>query len=130
MKFIAGTDSSDTYTMFGCGQWESMTSSIAYAIAGAVITTQYAASTPKTALGSVTSSVQSTKTTMGEYTPSSTSSQAASPSPAPATSVPSGVNTAGAIGGALGGFASVVVACLAVWKFWTKQKKEKEPLNP
>jgi hypothetical protein len=24
----------------------------------------------------------------------------------------------------------VVVACLAVWKFWTKQKKEKEPLNP
>jgi len=113
--------------MFGCDSWEG-TTTIAYPLAGAVITTQpgTGGSAQKTTLESVTLQVASTTT--AEYSPSSVSSPSGSSNPAAASSVPSGVNIAAAIGGALGGFASVVVAILAVYKFWSKKKKE--PLNP
>jgi hypothetical protein len=109
--------------MFGCETWEG-TTSIAYPIAGAAVITTQSSASPVSSAGSA----QKTTLEPVEYTPTSTTSQStASPSSAPVSSVPSGADTAAAIGGALGGFASVVVAILAVYKFWTKNKK---PLNP
>jgi hypothetical protein len=111
--------------MFGCESWEG-TASIGYLVAGAAaITTQSSApleSSGQTTRGSVALPVPSTVTV--EYIPPSTSPQSTS---SPASTVPSGVNTAAAIGGALGGFASVVLAILAVHKVWTKNKGK--PLN-
>jgi hypothetical protein len=127
VKFIA--DSSDTYTMFGCDSWEGPTT-VAYPIAGAVITTQSDASPTNTRQQTTGGSVAlpGPSTIIVEYTPSPASINSQSSSPAPASSVPSGINTAAAIGGALGGFASVVVAILAIYQFLRKRKKE--PLNP
>jgi hypothetical protein len=111
--------------MFGCESWEG-TTSIGYLVAGAAtITPQSSAPlepSGQTTRGSVALPVPSTVTV--EYIPPSTSPQSTS---SPASTIPSGVNTAAAIGGALGGFASVVVAILAVHKVWTKNKKK--PLN-
>jgi hypothetical protein len=107
--------------MFGCDSWEG-TTSIGYLVTGAAaITPQSSASldfSGQTTLASVALSVPSTITV--EYAPTSTSPQSTT---SPASTVPSGVNTAAAIGGAVGGFASVVVAILAVHQFWTKNNK-------
>jgi hypothetical protein len=118
LNFIA--DSSNTYVIVGCDSWEG-TTSVAYPIAGAVITTPSSAdNAQQTTFGVVTSPVPSIVTVEYFPSPSSTSSQS--------SSVSSSVNTAAAIGGALGGFASVVLAILAIYKYWSKRKKE--PLNP
>jgi hypothetical protein len=116
LNFVA--DSSNTYMIVGCDSSEG-TTSVAYPIAGAVITTPSSGNAQQTTFGSVTSPVP---TVTVEYipSPSSTGSQS--------SSVSSSVNTAAAIGGALGGFASVVLAILAIYKYWSKRKKE--PLNP
>jgi hypothetical protein len=111
--------------MFGCDSWAG-TTSIGYLAAGAAsITRQPSASlesSGQTTLVSVALPAPSTVTV--EYIPQSTSPQSTS---SPASTVPSGVNTAAAVGGALGGFASVVVAILAVHQFLTKKNKE-QPL--
>lgn len=121
LNFIS--DTSDTYTMFGCDNWKATAIGVALPTAGAVITTQ---SSPVSS-----GSPQRTTSGLTGISPSATSTQT-SPLTAPVStsSVPSGVNMAAAIGGALGGFASVVVAVLAVYKFWSKKNKSKEPLNP
>ena len=93
---------------------------MAYPIAGAVMTTPSSGNAQQTTFGSVTSPVPATVTV--EYVPAPSSANSQS------SSVPSSVNTAAAIGGALGGFASVVIAILAIHKFLSKRKKE--PLNP
>jgi hypothetical protein len=115
--------------MVGCDSWEG-TTSVAYPIAGAVITTPSNASpadsAQQTTFGSIALPVPSTVTV--EYIPSPSSTNPQPSSPAPISSVPSSVNTVAAVGGALGGFASVVLAILAIYKFWSKRKKE--PLNP
>jgi hypothetical protein len=108
--------------MFGCNPLAG-TTSIGYLVTGAAaITPQSSASletSGQTTLGSVALPIPSTVTV--EYIPLSTSPQSTS---SPASTVPSGINTAAAIGGALGGFASVVVAILAVHRFLTKKNKE------
>ncbi|KAE8442404.1 hypothetical protein EG329_003362 [Mollisiaceae sp. DMI_Dod_QoI] len=112
--------------MFGCDSWAG-TTSIGYLVTGAAAITPQSngplGSSSQTTLVSVGLPVSSTTTV--EHIPSSTSPQS---TPLPTSSVPSGVNTAAAIGGALGGFASVVLAILALYKFWTKKNKEK-PLS-
>lgn len=129
MNFIA--DTSDTYTMFGCDSWKASSVGVAYPIAGAaVITTQYSpvsSSSPQENTPGLTGT--SSQSVTSASTPVSTSALP-STTPVSTSSVPNGVNTAAAIGGALGGFASVVLAILAVYKVWNKQKKSKEPLNP
>jgi hypothetical protein len=122
VNFIA--DSSSTYIMVGCDSWEG-TTSVAYPIAGAVITNPSNAfpadSAQQTTFGSIALPVPSTTTV--EYIPSPSSTSFQPSSPAPTSSVPSSVNTVAAVGGALGGFASVVLAILAIYKFWSKRKK-------
>jgi hypothetical protein len=121
INFIA--DSSDTFIMFGCDLSKS-TVFIAYPIAGAgSVTLQSSTSTSIEFFPTTSSTVENAPTT----TSSTTSRSAPSTSAAPAAQASSPFNTAAAIGGALGGFASVIVAILAVYKFWTKDKK---PVNP
>ncbi|KAF4626763.1 hypothetical protein G7Y89_g11393 [Cudoniella acicularis] len=105
--------------MFGCDTWIG-TPSIAYPIAGAAVITIQSSASPGSFAGSSTV----------EFTPTTTTSQSTPPpSSTPTSSVPSGIDTAAAIGGALGGFASVVVAILAVYTFWTKNKKPLDQLE-
>jgi hypothetical protein len=107
--------------MFGCESWEGP-ATIGYLVAGAAITPQSSApleTSGQTNLGSVALPAPSTITVV-YISPSAAPQSTSSPAP----TVPSGVNTAAAIGGALGGFASVVVCILAVYQFWRKSKKE------
>jgi hypothetical protein len=118
--------------MFGCDTWEGPTS-IAYPIAGAAAVTIQSSASLVSSTGfaqnpTFETAASTVPSTSVQYAPTSTTPQSTvSPSSVPASQVASGVDTAAAIGGALGGFASVVLALLAVYKVLTRNKK---PLNP